>query len=178
MRIAKCDHATSKPVDLLVPFKTGPVNPTGFIVLAVSVVISALRAAEFVAAQEHRYAARDQQGQKKVLNLAFPQGLDSGIRRFAFGAIVLAEVGVGTVMVVFSVCFIVLVAITHHVVQSEAVVAGDEVDAALGAFARIGIDVGTPADAAGKQTEHPLIAAPEAPDIIPVSAVPLRPTPL
>ena len=50
MRIAKCDHATSKPVDLLVPFQTAPVNPTGFIVLAVSVVIAALRAAEFVAA--------------------------------------------------------------------------------------------------------------------------------
>ena len=78
-------------------------------------------------------------------------------------------------MVVFSVCFIVLVAIAHQVVQSEAIVAGDEIDAALGAFARLGVDVGTAADAAGKQTEHPIIAAPETPDIISVPAVPLRP---
>src|ERR1035441_9562174 len=168
MRIAKCDHATSKPVDLLVPFKTGPVNPTGFIVLAVSVVIAALRAAEFVAAQEHRYTARDQQGQKEVLNLAFPQGLDPGIRRLAFTAVVLAEVGVGTVMVAFSVCFIVLVAITHHVVQSEAVVAGDEIDAALGAFARLGVDVGTAADTAGGQTQQPPPPPPRTPGPNPV----------
>ncbi len=60
--------------------------------------------------------------------------------------------------------------------QGKAVVAGDEIDAALGAFARLGVDVDTAADAAGKQPEHPVIAAPEAPDIISVPAVPLRPT--
>ena len=81
-------------------------------------------------------------------------------------------------MVVFSVCFIVLIAIAHQVVQSEAVVAGDEIDAAFGAFARLGVDVGAAADAAGKRPEHPIIAAPETPDIIPVPAVPLRPAPL
>ena len=81
-------------------------------------------------------------------------------------------------MVVFSVDFIVLVAIAHQVVQSEAIVAGDEVDAALGAFARLGVDVGTAADALGEYTKKPIIAAPETPDIISIPAVPLRPAPL
>ena len=71
-----------------------------------------------------------------------------------------------------------LVLEAHEVVQSEAVMASDKVDAALGPFARVGVDVGTAADSAGQRTEHPVIASPETPDIISVSAVPLRPTPL
>jgi len=110
-------------VDLLVPFKTGPVNPTGFIVLAVSVVIAACVRRNSSPPKSIGTPREISRVRRRFLNLAFPQGLDSGIRRFAFGAVVLTEVGVGTVMVAFSVCFIVLVAITHHVVQSEAVVA-------------------------------------------------------
>ena len=72
MRAAKGDHAVGKPVDLLMLFKMGPVNPTGFIVLAVSIVVAALSAAKFVPAEQHRNPARDQQGQKEVLDLAFP----------------------------------------------------------------------------------------------------------
>ena len=71
-----------------------------------------------------------------------------------------------------------LVAVAHKVVQGEAVVARDEIDAALGAFARLGIDVGAAADTLGEQTKHPITAAPETPDFIPVMAVPLRPAPL
>src|ERR1019366_6628955 len=178
MGTTKGDHAVGKPVYLLMLFKMGPVNPTCFIVLAVGVVVAALRAAKFVASQQHRHPARDQLSQQEVFYLAFPDGLDLYISRLAFCAVVLAEVVVCPVMVVFSVCFIVLVAIAHQVVQSETVVAGDEIDAALGTFARLGVDVGTAADAAGKQTEHPIIAAPETPDIISVPAIPLRPTPL
>jgi hypothetical protein len=33
MSAAKGDHATGEAVDLLMPLKIGPVNPTGFIVL-------------------------------------------------------------------------------------------------------------------------------------------------
>jgi uncharacterized membrane protein len=54
-------------------FKMRPVKPTGFIVLAVGVVVAALRAAKFVSAEQHRHAARDQQGQQEVLDLAFPR---------------------------------------------------------------------------------------------------------
>ena len=54
MGAAKCDHALDKPVDLPMPFKMGPVDPTRFVVLAVGIVVAALRAAKFVAAEQHR----------------------------------------------------------------------------------------------------------------------------
>src|SRR5450759_4718967 len=177
MGTTKSNHPLGETVNFPVLLQKVPVNPTGFIVLTVGVVIAALRAAKFVASQQHRHPARDQLSQQEVFYLAFPDGLDLYISRLAFCAVVLAGVVVCPVMVIFSVCFIVLVAIAHQVVQSETVVAGDEIDAALGTFARLGVDVGTAADAAGKQTEHPIIAAPETPDIISVPAIPLRPTP-
>src|SRR5579863_171313 len=175
MRTTKGNHSTGEAENVTVLFETEPVVPARFVGLAVGVVVAALCAAKFVPAENHRHAARDQQGQQEILDLALPQGLDPSIRCLTFRAVVLTEVCVSPVMIVFSVCFIVLVAIAHQVVQSEAVVAGDEVDAARGAFAGLGIDVGTAADAAGKQTEHPIVAAPEAADIITEPTVPLRP---
>jgi hypothetical protein len=77
MGTAKSNHALGKPVNLLMLFKLGPVNPTGFIVLTVGVVVAALRAAEFISAQQHRHAARNQQGQQKILDLAFSDGVVS-----------------------------------------------------------------------------------------------------
>jgi len=61
MGAAKGDHALGKPVILLMLLKIGPVNPTGFIVLAVGVVVAALGAAEFISAQQHWHTTRNQQ---------------------------------------------------------------------------------------------------------------------
>ena len=91
MRASKGEHAVSEPVNFLMLFEIGPVNPARFIVLAVSVVVAALGAAEFISSQQHWHPARDQQGQKEVLDPAFPESLDSGIRCLAFTAAVLAE---------------------------------------------------------------------------------------
>ena len=44
--------------------------PARFVVLAVGVVVAALRAAEFVATEQHRHPARDQQCQQEILDLA------------------------------------------------------------------------------------------------------------
>ena len=75
-----------------------------------------------------------------------------GFRCLAFRAVILAEICARPVVVVLSVGFIVLLSIAHEILQREAIVTRDEIDAALGAFTRRGIDVGTAADAAGKQT--------------------------
>ena len=61
MGATKGDHAAGKPVNFLMLLKIGPVNPTGFIVLAVGVVVAALRATKFISAQEHWHSARNQQ---------------------------------------------------------------------------------------------------------------------
>lgn len=79
MRVAKGDHVAGKPEDLLMPFEVAPVKPTGFIVLAVSIVVAALRAPNFIPSEQQRHAARDQQGQKEVLDLPPARGLDSGV---------------------------------------------------------------------------------------------------
>ena len=150
MRSTKGDHAASEARNLPVLFQTVPVIPARFIVLAIGVVVASLRAAKFVAAEQHRNSPRNEQSQQEVLDLAFSQSLDPSVRRRAFEAVVLTEVGVGPVTIVFSILLIVLVAIAHQIVQSEAVMAGNEIDAALGAFAGFGIYIGTATDAAGK----------------------------
>ena len=79
MGAAKGDHAAGEAKNFPVLFQTAPVIPARFVVLAVGVIVAALRAAKFVPAEQHRHAARDQQGQKEILDLAFPHGLDPGI---------------------------------------------------------------------------------------------------
>ena len=101
-----------------------------------------------------------------------------GVRALPLNAVVLAEIVVRTVVVAVTVCLVVFVAVADQVVESEAVVAGDKVDARLGSFARLGVDVGAAADAAGSRADHPIIAAPETADIIPVPAIPLCPATL
>ena len=101
------DHAPGKPINLLMLFKVSPINPTGFIVLAIGVVVAALGAAEFISAQQHWHAARNQQGQQKVLDLALAHKLDAVILRRSLHSIIAAEIFVCSVVVVFRVGFIV-----------------------------------------------------------------------
>ena len=178
MGTTKGDHATGEAENVPVLFQTSPVMPARCVILAVGVIVAALRAAHLVAAEQHWHTARDEQSQQEVLDLAFPQSPDHRIGCLAFGAVVFAEVVVCPIPVVFAICFIVLVAIAHQIVQSEPIVAGDEVDAAFWAFARLGVDIGAATDAAGKQTNHPIIATPESPNLISEPVVPFRPTPL
>ena len=72
------------------------------------------------------------------------------IRCLTFSAVVLAEIIVCPVMIFFPVRFIVFVVIAHKVIQSETVMAGNEVDATLRSFARLRVNVCTAADAACK----------------------------
>ena len=91
------------------PFEASPVKPACVVVLTPGIVVPMLSSAEFVAAEQHGHAPRDQQCQKKILDLAFSYSLDSGIRRLAFNPVVVAEVIGGPVMIVLSVGLIVLV---------------------------------------------------------------------
>jgi hypothetical protein len=69
-------------------FKVVPINPTGFIVLTIGVIIAALCPPEFIAAKQHRHTARNQQGQQEILDLAFPDDLDADIVRRSFDSII------------------------------------------------------------------------------------------
>jgi len=98
------------------PFQISPVKPTDLVVLAPGVVVPALGSPEFIAAKQHRNAARDQQRQKEIL--------DSAIRKASIPASVVSPSTPPLSLKlsrcrqdIFSVRFIVFVAIAHQVVQ-------------------------------------------------------------
>ena len=80
---------------------------------------------------------------KKVLYLAIAQLLDGRIVARPFHAAVPASVVVGAVAIVFAVRFVVLLVVGDQIVQREAVVARDEIDALLGFALLVAVDVGT-----------------------------------
>ena len=80
------------------------------------------------------------------------------------------------VAVVLAVGLVVLVVVADQVGEGEAVVAGDEVDAGVGAAAARGVDVaGARQSREASSGTWPGVAAPEPPHAVAVRAVPLRP---
>ena len=113
-----------------------------------------LRAAELVAAEDHRHALRQQQRRQQVALLTGAQLVDLGIVGRSLGAAVPAAVVALAVAVVLAVRLVVLLVVADEVAQREPVVGGDEVDArvrlAAGGFvqvARTGDPVGELAEA-------------------------------
>jgi hypothetical protein len=100
----------------------------------------------------------------------------SGIGGLALGAVVPALVVVGAVAVVLAVGLVVLAAVADQVVQGEAVVGGDEVDARLRAAGRSPlVQIGRaerPVADLGGQVLDPLPVAAQG---VPVKAIPLAP---
>ena len=70
-------------VDVGVPLEQAPVEPADLVVLAVGVVVAALRPAHLVAHQQHRRAGGEQRQREEVLDLAVAQRLDRRDRRSA-----------------------------------------------------------------------------------------------
>ena len=93
-----------------------PVKPTGFIVLAVGVVVPALAAPRFVAHQQHGHAQRKEGHGQKVLNLTLAQLFDGGVVAGAFHPAVPTPVIIGAVAIVFAVRLVVLLVIGHQVI--------------------------------------------------------------
>src|SRR5262249_31419567 len=75
---AGCPHP-EEAVHACVLFEKRPVEPTGFVVLTVGVVIAALGAPHFIAHDEHRHTEREHCRDKEVLHLPVSEVLDSRI---------------------------------------------------------------------------------------------------
>src|SRR5205085_10856326 len=118
-----------EPEDALVLLGQAPVEPADVAVLAIGVVVALLGPADLVAAGDHRDALRQEQDGRHVLDLAAAELVEAGIVARAFDAAVPAVVVVGAVVVPFAVGLVVLLVVRDEVVQREAIVAGDEVDA-------------------------------------------------
>ena len=129
MLAAQRDHARSEFVEAPPALVVGPVEPRDRIVLAIRIVVAALRAPGFVAGLQHRHALRQQQGAEQVALLFFAQRDDRGIVGLALDAAVPREIVVVAVAVALAVRFVVLVVIGDEIVQREAVVRGHEIHA-------------------------------------------------
>ncbi len=153
-----------------------PVEPGDLVVLAVGVVVAALRAADLVAAEQHRHALRQQQRGQQVALLACPQREHLGVVGRSLDAAVPRAVVVLAVAVVLAVGLVVLLVVGDEVAQREAVVRGDEVDAGRRAPARRP-GRGRSCRSAGSASSPTVagVAAPEVAHGVAVLAVPLRP---
>src|SRR5439155_25155433 len=118
-----------------------PVQPGGLVVLTVGVVVAVLGVAQLVAAADHRHALGEEQGGDQIPLLAFAEGAASRIVARPLGAAVPAQVIVAAVFVVLAIGFVVFLVVTDQVLQREAIVAGNEVDAGVGQTAALLVQV-------------------------------------
>src|SRR5688572_22924403 len=119
----------------------GPVVPADFVVLGVGVVVASLSAIDLVAAKEHGDALGEHQRGKEVALLLMPQGIDLRVVRLTLDAAIPAQILIPSITVGFAVRQVALACVGDEVMQSEAVVGGDEVDAGLGLALVPGVDV-------------------------------------
>ena len=136
------DHAGREREQVALPGLEVPVHPRDLVVLAVGVVVPALRAAHLVARGEHRHPGAQQQHRQQVADLALAQGVDVRVLGLALDTVVPRAVVVRAVAVVLLVDQVVLVRVGRQIAQGEAVVRGDEVDGGERRATLAGVQVG------------------------------------
>src|SRR5262249_6532481 len=105
-----------------------PVHPAGLIVLAVGVVVAALRIADLVAGEQQRRALRQQHAGELVAAQPPPQPEDGGIVGRTLMAAIVAVVVVGAVAIVLAVRQIVFLVVGKEIGERETVMHRDVVD--------------------------------------------------
>src|SRR5216683_6519006 len=152
-----------------------PVEPGKLVVLAVGVVVALLRAPDLVPAADHRDPLREQQGGEEIALLPGAERIDAVVVRRSFGAAVPRAVVALAVAVLLAVRLVVLLVVGDQVLEREAVVRGDEVDARVRPAAGRGVQVGAAREPVGELAESRVLAAPVVAHGVAVLAVPLRP---
>jgi hypothetical protein len=92
-----------------------PVEPGDVVVLAIGVVVAALGPAEFVAAEQHGRAARQQQDGQHVAHLHQPHGADLRIVGRPLDAVIGRKIVAMAVAVVLAVRLVVLVVVGDEI---------------------------------------------------------------
>ena len=152
-----------------------PVIPGQLRILTVGVVVALLRAAQLVAARDHRRALRENQRAPEVALLALAQLDDGGVVRGALHSAVPGMVVVRPVPVVLAVRLVVLLLVAHQILEREAVMSGDEVDARRRRTPRGLVKIRAAREARGNLAVQAHIALPELAHRVAVLAVPLHP---
>ena len=143
--------------------------------MAVGVVVAALRAPDLVAHQQHRRPHREHRQRQEVLHLAVAQPFHRGIVGRSFDATVPAQVVGGAIEIVVTVRLVVLGVVGDEVVEREAVVAGDEVDALFRLALLVPEHVGAAGQPVRQRMDRSAVALQEGPDVVAKPAVPFLP---
>jgi hypothetical protein len=152
-----------------------PVEPAELVVLAVGVVVAALRAAHLVAHEQHRHALREKQRREQVALLPLAELQDLRIVGLAFGAAVPRAVVALAVAVLFAVHLVVLLVVRDEIAEREAVVRGHEVHA-RDRPPRVGaVEIGAAGEAVREVPERGVGAAPVVAHGVAEAPVPLAP---
>src|SRR5262249_21960512 len=124
-----------------------PVEPRQLVVLAVGVIVALLRVSDFVAREQHRNSLRQDQRGQQIALLPLAQGQDGLIVGWPVDAAVPAIVVAAAVAVLLAVGLVVLAIVADEIVESESIMAGDEVDAGVRETAALLIQVAAAAEA-------------------------------
>src|SRR5262249_26458276 len=115
-----------------IALQTFPADPAGLVVLAIGVVVAALRVADLIAGEKQRRALRQQEAGQLVFAQASAQRDDGRIVARALVAAIVAVIVVGAVAIVFAVGLVVLLVVAEQVGKGESIVDGDVIDAGMG----------------------------------------------
>ena len=138
-------------MEVLVAVEEVPVEPAGLIIVAIGIVVSGLAAPRLVSHRHHRYADRKHRDHQKIPYLSGSQCFDGRVVRWPFHAAIPAAIVVRAIAIVLAVRLVVLGLVGNKVVQREAVMASDEIDALLGLSFLMCVDIG----AAQNPVRHP-----------------------
>ena len=108
MIFTQLNNAPRKSYKLLIFFRKVPVYPGNLVVLTVRIVVSVLRAAEFITGNHHRNALRKHQAQDIILYFLKTELFYLRINRNSLKTVVVAVIVICSVTVVFTVFVVVL----------------------------------------------------------------------
>ncbi len=172
---AELNQCSNEPRQIRVLFHQSPVKPADVVILAIGVVVTFLRAANFVTADDHRHTLAEQQRTKHVADLSRPNRVDRFLSRGSFCAVVVADVVVVTITIIFTVFGVVFLFVRNQIVHREAVVAGDEIDAAKRWASGVLVQIAAAGKSGREGTQCSAVATPESSHVVAVTAVPLCP---
>jgi len=155
------------------PVRPVPVEPGGFVVLRIGVVVAGLRLAKLRAHRQHGRSAREHQTRQQIALILAARREDGVVVRYAFDSIVPGKILVRPVAVVFAIGVVAFMRIRHKIAQCEAVMRRDEIYASRGAAMRLE-EIPRTRDARREFANANVVAAPKAPDTIAEAIVPLR----
>src|SRR5919112_3587718 len=143
--------------------------------MAVRVVVAGLYASQFVTVRDHGHALRKGQGCQEISFDAVPHPHDVRGSAGSLYPPIPTPVLIGSIAILLAICLIVLGVIADEIVQSEAIVAGYEVDARLGRAAIVLVEIAAAGEPRGQLADLACVATPEAANRITVFPIPLAP---